>query len=64
MPAPATGTPMEPFQDPTEWGTGGVPVSASRGGGVPISASRGGGVPISATAGGMYLLQEAGRSLR
>ncbi len=61
---PATGTPMEPFQDPTEWGTGGVPVSAGRGGGVPISASRGGGVPISATAGGMYLLQEAGRSLR
>ena len=51
-PAPATGTPMEPFQDPTEWGTGGVPVSAGRGGGVPISASRGGGVPISATAGG------------
>ena len=50
--APATGTPMEPFQDPTEWGTGGVPVSAGRGGGVPISASRGGGVPISATAGG------------
>ena len=50
MTAPATGTPMEPFQDPTEWGTGGVPVSA--GGGVPISASRGGGVPISATAGG------------
>ena len=49
---PATGTPMEPFQDPTEWGTGGVPVSAGRGGGVPISASRGGGVPISATAGG------------
>ena len=52
MTAPATGTPMEPFQDPTEWGTGGVPVSAGRGGGVPISASRGGGVPISATAGG------------
>ena len=50
MTAPATGTPMEPFQDPTEWGTGGVPVSA--GGGVPISASRGGGGPISATAGG------------
>lgn len=50
MTAPATGTPMEPFQDPTEWGTGGVPVST--GGGVPISASRGGGVPISATAGG------------
>ena len=48
-PAPATGTPMEPYVDPNEWGTGGVPVSAGRGGGVPISA--GGGVPISATAG-------------
>jgi len=35
---PATGTPMEPFEDPTEWGTGGVPIST--GGGVPISANR------------------------
>ena len=31
--APATGTPMEPYVDSTEWGTGGVPMST--GGGVP-----------------------------
>lgn len=42
---PATGTPMEPFQDPTEWGTGGVPISTGRS--VPISANR--GVPITAS---------------
>jgi|2_EtaG_2_1085320.scaffolds.fasta_scaffold09534_3 hypothetical protein len=46
--APAAGTPMEPYVDPNEWGTGGVPVSAGRGGGVPISATAGGNVPIAA----------------
>tara|TARA_Y100000310_G_C20371048_1_gene663521 strand:- start:297 stop:638 length:342 start_codon:yes stop_codon:yes gene_type:complete len=48
---------MEPYADPSEWGTGGVPVSA--GGGVPISATAGSNVPIAA--GGMQTNENIAR---